>query len=838
MRNIFENVSTKRKAWLAVIFCTFLLSLVLGLTFGLGNFGKVNDDYQDVQGGVPVNRTLWTDNASNVDTSWQGTGTKDDPFLITSAAELAGLAYNVNKAAANVMYKGTAGGGVYIYYYSGRYFRQTVDIDVSMYYWDPIGSMAYFFGGNYDGGGHTVAGIFTNSSCEYAGLFGCVIGASIQNVGIIESKVMIDSEIVGKSSAGGIIAYSFMSPVSISNCYNRVKVSTTINSIASNVGCGGILGISYGGGFNITDCYNTGEVRGSYPGGILGGYYTNSYTYTFSNCYSVGMEVINSMNVTIVPTNCYTNERTYVTIDGVDCWYDEDEDMWFDEDDNWYDYDEVIAVDGEVKLKDRAWLASTLGWDMTFDWGITPTWNDGYPDFRNRVVYTLTLKYDCELPNMSLTGHAGENIDLTIPNRPGYKFMSWKRESGVAMSFILDIDKLGGSFTGYAGDDVLIAVWEATHWIAFADTSWAVTGVGDSEANPYIIDTPEKLAGLAKNVNNGGVSNYTNKYFKQTANFDLSRYKWVSIGASHGNAFNGKYDGGNYSISGINLDDSQGDYQGLFGYVGNDFNCNATIKNVIVKNSYMTTSKQYLGGIVGLAQYSGNIINCRSEVTLENTHASGYAGGIFTTSGSTVTITGCVFIGNVTATGSNGCAGGIAAAHMMGTMSNCHVSNSNIKGSKAGGLSGDGYQPKINNSIVTNCVIEASDAAGLFIGNANSATLSNLSGNGYIKFTGSNISSAGAMVGSASSSVTLTNCSAIVNSNVALAKFANENSTISSCYSIMNGNKAYSSGDFADWGLVAGMNNDLPMQKALFWMADCGDSVSPQWFAEHGYVLT
>ncbi len=94
------------------------------------------------------------------------------------------------------------------------------------------------------------------------------------------------------------------------------------------------------------------------------------------------------------------------------------------------------------------------------------------------------------------------------------------------------------------------------------------------------------------------------------------------------------------------------------------------------------------------------------------------------------------------------------------------------------------------------------------------------------------------MAGSASSSVTLTNCSAIVNSNVALAKFANENSTISSCYSIMNGNKAYSSGDFADWGLVDGMNNDLPMQKALFWMADCGDSVSPQWFAEHGYVLT
>ena len=53
-----------------------------------------------------------------------GTGTESDPYLISTARQLAGLAYNVNN--------GTN--------YSGVYFLQTADLDMSMYWWDAIGT--------------------------------------------------------------------------------------------------------------------------------------------------------------------------------------------------------------------------------------------------------------------------------------------------------------------------------------------------------------------------------------------------------------------------------------------------------------------------------------------------------------------------------------------------------------------------------------------------------------------------------------------------------------------------------------------------------------------------
>ena len=58
---------------------------------------------------APTNSDNWQDNASYRDTSWSGSGTSGSPYLITSAQELAGLAYMVNNGNT----------------YSGRYFRQT-----------------------------------------------------------------------------------------------------------------------------------------------------------------------------------------------------------------------------------------------------------------------------------------------------------------------------------------------------------------------------------------------------------------------------------------------------------------------------------------------------------------------------------------------------------------------------------------------------------------------------------------------------------------------------------------------------------------------------------------
>ena len=78
--------------------------------------------------------------------TWAGLGTASDPYLITSAAELAGLADQVNK-------RNT---------YQGYYFKLTTDIDLNKREWTPIGTTNNMkngeaFSGVFDGGNHIIS---------------------------------------------------------------------------------------------------------------------------------------------------------------------------------------------------------------------------------------------------------------------------------------------------------------------------------------------------------------------------------------------------------------------------------------------------------------------------------------------------------------------------------------------------------------------------------------------------------------------------------------------------------------------------------------------------------
>jgi hypothetical protein len=103
---------------------------------------------------------------------------------------------------------------------------------------------------------------------------------------------------------------------------------------------------------------------------------------------------------------------------------------------------------------------------------------------------------------------------------------------------------------------------DSTVWIKFIYQYWTdgITdtnqypfggGNGTSQVQAYEISTPEQLAQLAYNVNAG--SDYSNKYFKLTADIDLLGKEWTPIGyrfypgAERG--FNGIFDGNNKTIS-------------------------------------------------------------------------------------------------------------------------------------------------------------------------------------------------------------------------------------------------------------------------------------------------
>ena len=91
-------------------------------------------------------------------------------------------------------------------------------------------------------------------------------------------------------------------------------------------------------------------------------------------------------------------------------------------------------------------------------------------------------------------------------------------------------------------------------WIDFAADSYA--GGSGTEADPYLIETPEQLAKLVmetskENPENEWELSYEGVYFKQNADIDLSSRLCNRFGIGNGTIFAGIYDGNGYKIKGF-----------------------------------------------------------------------------------------------------------------------------------------------------------------------------------------------------------------------------------------------------------------------------------------------
>ncbi len=233
---------------------------------------------------------------NNPDTETYGDGSESNPYIIDSAEDLAGLSWLVYTKGqeGNPLVYGTDYSGSYIF--QRKYFKQTANIDLSAYYWQPIGigytrdgtSRFNCFSGNYDGGNHTVSGIFTPAGSSiaysYQGLFGYVDSSSLSYSITIKNIGITNSFIQGYSSVGGVVGYAYASSstITITNCYNIGDVTSTATS---SFYVGGVVGSAYSA--TITNCYNTGTVSGAgeHVGGVVG---SAEYSTTVTNCYNIG----------------------------------------------------------------------------------------------------------------------------------------------------------------------------------------------------------------------------------------------------------------------------------------------------------------------------------------------------------------------------------------------------------------------------------------------------------------------------------------------------------------------------------------------------------------------
>ncbi len=180
------------------------------------------------------------------DTSWRGNGTEASPYFITTAEELAGIAFMVNYGGVN---------------FASSYFKQSANIDLSRLPWVPIGRHAdgTHFSGNYDGNNYKISNMYFEDSTHVPGLFGVCYGA-IKNVIIDGADLSINSV------WGGSIVGLLETGASIENCTSNAVIEASSQSSL----IGGIVGNSWRA--TIKNCHFTGSITSGADtvGGIVG----------------------------------------------------------------------------------------------------------------------------------------------------------------------------------------------------------------------------------------------------------------------------------------------------------------------------------------------------------------------------------------------------------------------------------------------------------------------------------------------------------------------------------------------------------------------------------------
>ena len=222
-----------------------------------------------------------------------GTGTQQDPWLITSQADLIALAEFLNSGNAETFDTENVGVGNC----HGYYFKQTADIDLTGVTWEPIGySGGYYFAGNYDGDGHTISNATSTGKNDAngfatAGIFGWVAFGSVENLHVKNANFVATGH-NEYSYVGGIAGVCYGS--SIKNC--SVVDSSLESRRDNNNNCAGsIVGYSTGGTFEKCAAENNQIKTMAYGGGFVGEV-DDDPAYgagksTFTNCYTANCSI-------------------------------------------------------------------------------------------------------------------------------------------------------------------------------------------------------------------------------------------------------------------------------------------------------------------------------------------------------------------------------------------------------------------------------------------------------------------------------------------------------------------------------------------------------------------
>ena len=631
---------------------------------------------------------------------FEGSGTSGDPYIISDLSKLEKFRDYVNEKVDG-------------YYY--ECFKLAADIDMSDKYgenkdsWTPIGSADEHesaFAGTFDGDGHTISGLYINSTDDNQGLFGYMFGATVKNLSV-------NGTITGGYYMGGI-AGNIGGGSTIENCQNNCAV------IGDGDGSGGgIVGTSDHG--TIRNCFNSGAITGiEFIGGIAG---FNSGG-VIDNCYNVG-EISGEDHVYGIShlasgsiTDCYYLDGTREDPNATAKTADEfksgevayllqsgcDSPTWGQNG----DFPDLIALNDDLKILRKVTFVSehpNIGAMYVPDGEKLSVqndypyikWSKTAPDSGEQAEFDLNSPITSDMTLYLIEGREFEQSsegDIAIKAEFGFPFeqdlssllkltdgsgissddleFELKNGSTLPSSFTLEGGKLKSDCVADTGTySITFNVTDKKPYSNIALTALDPNPAeflaeltvtlnisfrgGGTKDSPYEIPSLATFEVFRDYINSGKGDG---EYFELTDDIDLGGEisPWTPIGGLS-NPFGGTFDGGGHTISGLNIDSDES-YLGLFG------NSGGTVKNLGVSGE-ITGGGSYVGGVAGYS--SGTIENCYSICSVSG---GGNVGGI-TGDNYYGEITNCYNAGAVSATSN---VGGIAGFN-RGTIEKCYSSS-------------------------------------------------------------------------------------------------------------------------------------------------------------------
>lgn len=223
--------------------------------------------------------------ASLFASAFEGSGTKESPYLIKSKGDLRLFATSIR-----------SGSSTYI----NACYKLTADIDLEGEHWTPVGMYsssedpyATAFAGVFDGDGHTVKNFRIAADTRHLGFFGLTYNASICDLTISDFSLELDSSAARPFYVGGLVGRFLAvgqtgteTECTIENCHIQ-NASIDITGSKYSVYAGGLAGslhASDGASITVTASDSTADVSAA-----LTGYAAEALSSATFNVYAGGL---------------------------------------------------------------------------------------------------------------------------------------------------------------------------------------------------------------------------------------------------------------------------------------------------------------------------------------------------------------------------------------------------------------------------------------------------------------------------------------------------------------------------------------------------------------------